>query len=266
MGGRCKGTHTTTRPAGARGRNVHQCSMRRRSSPSLQSWVREIEKILSICCIAILAFAHHGHAESLQFQNKRYDYSVYAPKTTGNLPGVLLLHGAGGSGRDTLDAWKAFAKRRGIVLVAPDLPRELAFESIAPPFFRAVMDEVGRSNALVKQRLYVFGYSMGGCLAHDAAMFDSDYFAAVAVYGNFISPDYVSILKEAKRKMPIAIYAGEEDEMIPVKSVRSTRDLLKSKGFPVNYWELPKQGHNYGSVAAKVNADAWEFFEQARLP
>jgi dienelactone hydrolase len=128
------------------------------------------------------------------------------------------------------------------------------------------MDQVGRDSSIDKQRQYVFGYSMGGYLAYDAAMFDSDYFAAVGVYANFISPEYVSILKEAKRMIPIAIYAGVDDEMIPVKSVRGTRDLLKARGFPVHYWEIPRQGHAYGAVADKVNADAWKFLDQTRLP
>lgn len=201
-------------------------------------------------------------AESLSFQGKRYTYSLYHPSGE-NRPAVLLLHGAGGAGRDMLDVWKPFAKAHGIVLIAPDLPRELAFEQIAPAFFMAVVGEV---RGLDPRRIYVFGYSMGGYLAYDAAMFASDYFAAVAVYANFISPGYVSILKQAKRMIPIAIYAGVKDERIPVESVRGTRDLLQSQGFPVHYREFAKQGHDYGAVAKDVNADAWEFFERARLP
>lgn len=39
---------------------------------------------------------------------------------------------------------------------------------------------------------------MGGYLAFDAAMLESEYFAAVAVHASFISEDYVGL--------PIAIY------------------------------------------------------------
>lgn len=154
-------------------------------------------------------------AESLSFQGKRYTYSLYQPKGE-NLP--ALLHGAGGAGRDLLDVWKPFAKAHGIVLIAPDLPKALTFEEIAPVFFRAV---VGQVDGQDPQRIYLFGYSMGGYLAYDATMFAPDYFAAVAVYANFISPGYVSIL-------------------------RGTRDLLQSRGFPVHYREFAKQGHDYG--------------------
>jgi len=207
-------------------------------------------------------------AGTLRFQGRSYEYSVYSPSGVrgGSLPAVLLLHGAGGAGRDMIEVWKPVAKKQGIVLVAPDLPRELAFEPIAPAFFRALMDEVGGRVALDSHRLYVFGYSMGGYLAYDAAMFDSEYFAAVGVYANFISPEYLPILKEARRRIPIAIYAGVRDELIPVKSVRATRDLLQARGFPVHYLEFEGRGHDYGTVSREVNADVWTFFVGLRLP
>ena len=51
----------------------------------------------------------------------------------------------------------------------------------------------------------------------------------------------------------------------PLSSVRATRDLLQSRGFPVHYREFAKAGHNYGAVAKEVNADAWDFFQRIRL-
>ena len=153
--------------------------------------------------------------------------------------------------------------RKASLWSAPDLPRELSFEAITPAFFRALLDKIP---GVDKQRVYVFGYSMGGYLAYDAAMFGSDYFAGAAVYANFISPEYVGILNEAKQRIPIAIYAGAKDELIPISRVRTTRDLLESRGFPMHYLEFPRNGHDYGAVADRENADAWAFFERIRLP
>ena len=218
--------------------------------------------VLLLCALAVTCLS-----ETLRFENKRYTYSVYVPPSgNGSRPAILLLHGAGGAGRDMLDLWKPLAKAEGLVLIAPNLPRELAFEEVAPRFLHALMDEVMRTNEIDKRRLYVFGYSMGGYLAYDAAMFESTYFAAVGIYANFIYPEYVGILKEAKRRIPIAIYAGVEDELIPIKAVRATRDLLKANGFPVRYREFARRGHDYGAVVHEVNADAWEFFSRAILP
>ena len=214
--------------------------------------------------IALLTLAAASHGESLDFRGKRFSYLLYKPSPeVGERPAVLLLHGAGGVGRDMLDLWKPFAKSHGIVLIAPDLPRELAFEAIAPAFFKTLVDGI---NGIDRHRVYVFGYSMGGYLAFDAAMFGSGTFAAVGLYGNFISQEYEGILKEAQRKIPIAIYAGAKDELIPIASVRATRDLLEARGIPLRYREFPAVGHNYGVVAREVNADAWAFFEQVRLP
>lgn len=182
------------------------------------------------------------------------------------MPAVLLLHGAGGRGTDMQSLWKNFAAKRGIVLVSPDLPRDAAFEPIAPRMFVALMDAAAAAAPIDPRRRYVFGYSMGGYLAYDAAMFDSQYFAAVGVFAHFIAPEYEGILNEAKRKTPIAIYIGTADPLIPLRSVRKTRDMLNAGGFPLLYQELPGQDHNYAEAAEQVNASTWQFFEKQRLP
>ncbi len=74
---------------------------------------------------------------------------------------------------------------------------------------------------------------MGGYLAFDGAMFESQYFAAVAVHANRIADEYTGILARAQRKTPIAIYIGDHDQFFTVASVLKTRDLLLKSGFPV---------------------------------
>jgi len=194
-----------------------------------------------------------------------YDYLLSAPKTHDRLSAIMLLHGAGGQAGDMVELWAPLAAREHVVLIAPQLPRELAFEQEAPAVFRCVLADAERLAAIDSARVYLFGYSMGGYLTYDGAMFDSDIFAGAGVYAAVIDPDYDSILDRAKRKIPIAIFIGDHDQFNPVDGARETRDLLQQHGFPVHYREFPGQDHAYSPVGDSVNADAWRFLSAYRL-
>ena len=200
----------------------------------------------------------------------RQRYLVYSPKidseSHGSLPVVLLLHGAGDIPDNMIEAWKNFAKKNSIILLAPELPRDPKFEDAAPKVFRCVVEDARKSLAIDPTRVYIFGNSMGGYLAFDAAMFESQYFAAVAVHGMKIADDYNWIVGRAKRKTPIVIYIGDHDQFHSTESVQKTRDLLHNAGFPVRYVELRGHDHNYYAIADQINRDAWKFFVENPLP
>jgi alpha-beta hydrolase superfamily lysophospholipase len=193
-------------------------------------------------------------------------YLEYSPDKDRPLPVVMLLHGAGDRPANMIDAWKGLAKKEKIVLLAPDLPRDPKFEDAAPRTFRCVVDDARHFAAIDPQRVYLFGNSMGGYLAFDGAMFESQYFAAVAVHANRIADEYTGIVGHARRKTPIAIYIGDQDQFFSEQSVRKTRDLLLKAGFPVHYVELPNHDHNYYASADEINADAWKFLAKNGLP
>ncbi len=195
-----------------------------------------------------------------------YEYRLFSPDTREPLPAIELLHGAGGSSSDLFDAWKPLATRNGIVLIAPQIPRKIEFEAIAPNVFRCLADDARKLVPVDSQRIYLFGYSMGGYLTFDGAMFDSDYFAATAVFAAVISREYYPIVDHASRKIPVGIYIGDHDQYVSVAEARETRDLLTSHGFPVRYLEIEGVDHNYGAVAGTVNRDAWAFLSAHRLP
>ena len=205
-------------------------------------------------------------SRTVQCSGVKYHYRLFSPDETAPLPGILLLHGAGDIPDNMIGAWKKFAGRNRIALIAPELPRDEKFEPVAPTVFRCVVEDAGRQVALDARRIYVFGNSMGGYLAYDAAMFDSDYFAAVAVTGMVIADDYDWIVKRAKRKTPVAIYIGDHDQFSSLARARKTRDLLVNAGFPVQYVELKNHDHNYYALADRIDANAWQFFEKYRLP
>jgi len=193
-------------------------------------------------------------------------YFYSSPDKGQRLPAVVLLHGAGDRAANMVDAWKRFAEKQKIVLLAPELPRDPKFEDAAPQVFRCVVEDAKQFVGIDSQRVYLFGNSMGGYLAYDGAMFESEYFAAVAVHAMRIADDYEWIVTKARRKTPIAIYIGDHDQFFSQDSVRKTRDLLRKAGFPVHYVELDHHDHNYYARADEINADAWKFMKENRLP
>ena len=225
----------------------------------------------SCCGMIVLALLHASAAwpsdvrsKNVSCEGQKSRYELFVPKAEGARPAILLLHGSGDSPRPMIEAWHSLAKNEGVVLIAPELPLTPGFEAIAPKVFRCEVEDAKQSAAIDAKRVYVFGNSMGGYLAYDAAAFDSDYFAGVAVHAMGIDPQYDGILDHAQRKLPIAIYIGAEDPLVSLTSVRRTRDLLLKRSFTVHYTELPRHDHNYYAVCDKVNRDAWQFFNDHR--
>jgi predicted esterase len=205
----------------------------------------------------------------VQFQQSSYPYYVFLPSAYDGahaLPAVLLIHGGGGNGPDFLALWKDFAQSNGIILVAPTVPLGGTFETaVAPQLYPLIMDSARSQWQIDARRIYLFGYSAGGLTVFDAAMFDSQYFAAAGVFAAVITPDFDWIVQQAQRKIPVAIYLGDSDQFFTLAQGRRTRDLLQANGFPVHYVEIPHQDHNYAAVANQVNTDVWTFFGQSPL-
>jgi poly(3-hydroxybutyrate) depolymerase len=205
-------------------------------------------------------------SRSVRCDDIKQTYLYYSPAKETALPVVMLLHGAGDQPGNMVNAWKSFAKKQKIVLLAPELPRDPKFEDAAPRVFRCVAEDAKQVVSIDPQRVYLFGNSMGGYLAFDGAMFESEYFAAVAVHANRIAEDYTGIVARARRKTPIAIYIGDHDQFFSVEKVRQTRDLLLKAGFPVHYVEMDHHDHNYYARSDEINADAWQFLKENSLP
>jgi poly(3-hydroxybutyrate) depolymerase len=209
------------------------------------------------------------HCESIEQTYLYYspnDSQEHAADKDNALPAVMLLHGAGDRAAHMVDAWKHFADKKKIILLAPELPREEKYEQAAPKVFRCVVEDAKQWVQIDPQRVYLFGNSMGGYLACDAAMFESQYFAAVAVHAMRIAEEYPWIVERAQRKMPIAIYIGDRDQYFSVDSVRKTRDLLRQAGFPVHYVEMINHDHDYYARSDEINEYAWKFLEETSLP
>ena len=205
---------------------------------------------------------------SIRCDQRDMEYVAYVPTATtaAPLPVLVLLHGAGDQAENFAHAWKSLAQKKQIVLIAPQLHRDPTLEPQIPKILPCLVDDVRKQASLDPRRVYLFGYSMGGYLAYDGALLDSDYFAAAAIHAMGIDDQYASIVQRARRKIPIYISIGDRDQMVSLTQVRKTRDLLKKSGFPVQYQEILDHTHNYYEMADIINSDVWHFLEAYRLP
>jgi poly(3-hydroxybutyrate) depolymerase len=198
--------------------------------------------------------------DTMELDAQRIEVARFVPSPRTRPFAVLLVfHGAGGNGREMLEAWRGLAEAEGIVVIAPTLSLTAEQETHLPAMLPAILDQATHGLAVDPHRTFAFGYSAGGYFAFDAATLLADRFAGAAVFASRIAPEYAAIVEHVSRRPPIAIYIGDRDPWFSIDQVRATRDLLVAHGFPVHYVELTGSDHDYAVVAERVNRDAWAY-------
>jgi len=189
-------------------------------------------------------------------------------KNPGPRPLLVLLHGSTRTGEAVVRPWKDLAEKEGIVLAGPDSLDSVHWSSPTdgPAFLKDVVDAVEAKTPIDLRRIYLFGHSAGACMALEMGSFESNYFAAVAIHAGAIPTEDFASFDWAARKIPYAFWIGTKDQFFSLPWVRANRDALKSRGFPVEYTEMPGHDHNYSAVAKDLNPLIWEFLKTRRLP
>jgi poly(3-hydroxybutyrate) depolymerase len=197
-------------------------------------------------------------------------YYLFVPdKLTKDRPAplLLLLHGSGRNGASLVDKWKDLAKKEGIILVGPDAIDSKGWNAPVdgPDFLHDLISDLTGKYAIDARRMYLFGHSAGANFALYMALFESEYFAAVAIHAGALRRDAEPNIKQATRKIPIHIQVGTDDSFFPLTAVRATRDLLTENGFEVQLTEIKGHTHWYYDRAPRINDEAWTFLKQHKL-
>ena len=224
-------------------------------------------------CIAILLLGATGATSvsqkavprTLDFGGHRRAYQLLIPAqaAAGPVPLIVLLHGRGGNGQRPMAAWQDLARDQGIALAAPNALNEgwAILQGDGPDFFQALVEAVKKDAAIDGRRVYLFGHSSGGHQALALGPLESEYFAAVAVHAGGLNPSERVFLREARRKIPIGMWHGLADDVVPIQLGRDTRDMLKSLEFPVTLHEIASHTHDYFSRSARINQEVWAFLK-----
>jgi predicted esterase len=210
--------------------------------------------------------------ETIEFMGQKRSFHVFVPKglpPSGTVPLLVTLHGSGGDGAGMVDRWKGLAEEEKIILVGPD-SRDPAFWAApvdGPDFMYEIIERLKKTYPIDPRRVYLFGHSSGAVFSLLTAMWESQYFAAAAVHAGALEGfEAADGIAAAKRKIPIAIFAGTADPIFPIKTVRTTRDTLRDAEFPILLIEIPGHNHNYSAVSSKINRQVWDCLKQHVLP
>ena len=223
-----------------------------------------------VLVVAYPAFAQKVRKETFESQGKKRTYYLVVPdqaKVDHPAPLLVLLHGSGHNGLSLVDKWKDLANKEGVIIAGPDStnPESWKTPMDGPDFLRDLISELQSKYAIDQHRLYLFGHSGGAVFALYMALFESEYFAAVAVHAGALSPKDTSIVAATKRKIPIYLAVGTVDPLFPLTDVRATRDMLNKNGFNAQLTEIKGHDHWYYDLAPKINADVWNFLKEQKL-
>jgi polyhydroxybutyrate depolymerase len=172
------------------------------------------------------------------------------------LPLVLALHGAGGDGRQFMDAggWREKGDQEGFIVVAPTgLPRNLGrraniltnpnvwnsgqFDEDDSPrlqiddvtYLVRLLDELNSRLRFDADRVYSVGHSNGGGMTYRLAAERSNLFRAIATVAGVIAPT----LPAPSRPVPTLYIHGELDPVLPREGGESRLQWGKRVTLPV---------------------------------
>jgi len=241
--------------------------------------VRTIALMLLSLALAVPMFGKQRDTgfldRTIVLQGTTYKYQVFVPEdwtTHEKWPVILFLHGSGERGEDGMDQTDvgigtAIRSDRGhfhAIVVMPQCRKNSWWTQ--PP-----MDDMAMATlqAATKefhgdpQRTYLTGISMGGYGSwHLAAKYPNTFAALVVVCGGVHPPDATlkmhpelvkfsppdgpkAYAETAARvgKMPVWIFHGADDNIVPVAESQKMADAMKAVGAEVHYTEYPAVKH-----------------------
>jgi predicted peptidase len=220
-----------------------------------------------------------------------YRYQVYVPAEhtrATSWPVIVNLHGNGGQGTDALlptrqglaDRIRANRSQVPAIVLFPQAAvgkrwLDGDMQELVMAELERTVSEFGGDPA----RIYLTGFSMGATGAYRIAFRWPTRFAAiVAIAGRVVTsdartysdrdkeadrqsnpfvaaPDPFTALAAAIKHIPIRVFHGDSDEVVPVEQSRRLVPALQKAGANVQYREYPGATHTGGAGAAYAEAD-----------
>ena len=191
-------------------------------------------------------------------------YRLFIPKDydpAKKYPLVTFFHGKGRKGTDnrkqvTLGS-KLFAhpenqRKHPCFVLAPQSPPDSGWRQEFADKRRPVDTALDIIDALEKEfsidtsREYLTGQSGGGTASWCSLLKYPDRFAAAAIVcaGIDFTPEEMPEIAERFKTVPLWLFHGEVDQLVPVERSRMKFKALKAVGGNVRYTEYPKVRHN----------------------
>jgi len=213
----------------------------------------------------------HFVQRELAMDGATHRYQVFVPSRTAggaHPPVILFLHGSGERGSDGAKPVavgigtyvRAHLADFPAIVIFPQAPENTEWSGTSAQLALGTLDAASREFHGDPRRTYLTGLSMGGYGTWELALLQPGRFAALVPISGAIRPpngerelfvtplaseaDPFAALASRLRAMPIWIFHGAKDDVVPLEDDRRTTAALKAVGSDVRYTELPEANHN----------------------
>jgi len=235
--------------------------------------------ILAALCSALTANAQASfpqfEARSHNEGGKALKYRLLVPKKFQpgtSLPLIVWLHGSGEVGTDntsplrTLDGtFLANAETCRAFVMVPQCPPRTAWHAVGfnkPPditeparMVAATIAELHKEFGLDGRRIYLGGFSMGGCGTWEMLTRFPDLFAAGFPIAG--PPGDRKALAPVIKHIPVWVFHGDKDNLAPVTMSRDIVAALRDAGGDVKYTEYAGGGHECARTLRDPKLSEW---------
>jgi predicted peptidase len=230
---------------------------------------------------------------SVTVRGTAYPYSVYVPRAfdaSKSWPVILFLHGSGERGKDGLKstqigvaaAIRANPDRVPAIVLFPQAPVESRWLGEPAEAAMAALEASIAEFHGDRSRLYLTGLSMGGYGTWHLALAHPDTFAALVIVCGGLLPhetttavhqspltkgqgDPYAFTAHALRTLPIRMFHGDADPVIPVSESRRLAEALKNEAADATLVEFAGVGHNaWDRAFGDAELWRWLFRQRAR--
>jgi poly(3-hydroxybutyrate) depolymerase len=223
------------------------------------------------CCLIPSPAQAQGESgrKTLTFDGAERTVLVHVPKNAApdtKRALIITLHGDGGNAAGLVDAWRRTADREGILLMGPISKSGRGWDvgTDGPDFFEAVVNLAINEYGADPRRVYLFGHSAGAHFALMMSVLEPEYFAAAVAHAGVLYPELDRYARLAERKIPILLFAGKRDPIVPLAHVKDTHARLTALGWNITLHETDND-HAYVRIADTVNRMSWEMLKNQRL-
>lgn len=196
-------------------------------------------------------------------------------------PLVIWLHGSEEKGNNNTSQLSAIAstflgnsEKCPALVMVPQCPADSSWLAVGlnePPkitepsrLIVATIAELQREFNLDDRRIYIGGFSMGGCGAWELLSRYPNLFAAAFPIAG--PPGDRKGLAPLIKDVPIWVFHGDRDNIAPVDSSRTIVAALKQAGSPVKYTEYKNGGHETHQALADPALQEWIFAQRRAEP
>ena len=178
---------------------------------------------------------------------KDYPYALFLPELSEpdeKVPLVVVLHGLGGSGANTIPKWIERLDKK-VAVLCPTYPMAAWWARPAEEMVLNLIDETREKYNIDSDRVFLAGLSNGAIGAYMIGMFYPDRFAGLIPIAGSITPRYMHFLVNL-RNTPIYMIQGAHDPIFPIQLSRRIHKILSDMKYPVRYREHGEKGSAHG--------------------